>query len=78
MNLHFRPQVPFPPTKAIFVGVDILLAVYIFFYFFHYIFIIPESIRQQAVSAQAMMRSLTFSNVLQISSNVYKFILKSH
>jgi hypothetical protein len=34
MNLHFRPQVPFPPTKAIFVGVDILLAVYIFFHFF--------------------------------------------
>jgi hypothetical protein len=31
--LCFRPQIPFPPAKAIFVGIDVLLAVCISFTF---------------------------------------------
>ena len=49
------------------------------FTFFGYILITPGStIRQLAMLAQVMMRSLTFSNVSQIFSNVYKFIPRSH
>ncbi|KAH9012657.1 hypothetical protein EDB84DRAFT_930600 [Lactarius hengduanensis] len=63
--------VPFEPAKAVFAGVDVLIAVLIPL---HYPITSPYHIwihRQPVASARATMRSLTCLNALEISSNAF-------
>ena len=64
-------QVPFQPTKAIFVGVDVLFSVRVPF-FFHQVILIR--IRLLLALVQAMIRLPNSSNVSRIFLDVFKFM----
>jgi fungal STAND N-terminal Goodbye domain len=65
--LYANQQVPFQPTNAIFVGVDVLLSVHIPLPFSMHPYLTLIYVRLPLTSVQAMMRLLTSLNASQIS-----------
>ena len=78
VTLLTRPrQVPFPPAKALFVGIDVLLSVRPFNTFLNCSLVIYELSRPPMESRQVTMPSWTFSSAWGISSSVWRSIRQS-
>jgi fungal STAND N-terminal Goodbye domain len=73
-----RPrQVPFPPAKALFVGIDVLLSVRHFNTLLASSLLIDEFSRPPVGSRRVMMPSWTSLSAWGISSSVWRFIRQS-